>query len=70
MSEGSGQQMDGPVTFHGEVAADRAGSSCHIHFSLWRDGKNAFGGNTDLGPVKCSESFRWFLGAGSRTCPR
>jgi glutamine synthetase len=56
------EQMGHSVTFMAKFAAERAGSSCHVHFSLWRDGKNAFGGNTDLGPVKCSEWFRWFLG--------
>lgn len=42
------------VTFMAKIAADSAGSSCHIHFSLWRDGKNAF--------EKGSDVFRWFLG--------
>ena len=42
------------VTFMAKFAADRAGSSCHIHFSLWRDGKNAF--------EKGGDVFRWFLG--------
>src|SRR3989475_3750137 len=56
------EQMGRSVTFMAKFAADRAGSSCHVHFSLWRDGANAFGGNTELGPVKCSEWFRWFLG--------
>jgi glutamine synthetase len=42
------------VTFMAKLAADSAGSSCHIHFSLWRDGKNLFDGRSDL--------FRWFLG--------
>jgi glutamine synthetase len=55
-------QMGHSVTFMAKFAADRAGSSCHIHFSLWRDGKNALDGNTDVGPVKCSDTFRWFLG--------
>ena len=50
------------VTFMAKFAADRAGSSCHIHFSLWRDGKNAFAGDERFGPVKCSDVFRWFLG--------
>ena len=50
------------VTFMAKFAADRAGSSCHIHLSLWRDGTNAFAGDTALGPVKCSDTFRWFLG--------
>jgi glutamine synthetase len=42
------------VTFMAKFAADGAGSSCHIHFSLWRDGRNAFENGSDL--------FRWFLG--------
>ena len=42
------------LTFMAKLAADRAGSSCHIHCSLWRDGKNAFAGRSD--------AFRWFLG--------
>lgn len=50
------------VTFMAKFASDRAGSSCHIHFSLWRDGKNAFAGEDELGPVKCSTAFRHFLG--------
>jgi glutamine synthetase len=50
------------VTFMAKFAADRAGSSCHIHFSLWKDGKNAFAGTDKFGPVKCSETFRHFLG--------
>ena len=50
------------VTFMAKFAADRAGSSCHIHLSLWRDGKNAFPGDNEFGPVKCSDIFKYFLG--------
>jgi glutamine synthetase len=50
------------VTFMAKFDAARAGSSSHIHLSLWRDGRNAFAGEDQLGPVKCSELFRWFLG--------
>jgi glutamine synthetase len=50
------------VTFMAKFAADRAGSSCHLHLSLWRDGQNAFAGDTAFGPVACSDAFRWFLG--------
>lgn len=50
------------VTFMAKFAADRAGSSCHIHFSLWRNGQNAFAGENQFGPVKCTDEFRWFLG--------
>jgi glutamine synthetase len=42
------------VTFMAKFAADGAGSSCHIHLSLWNGGKNAFAGRSD--------AFRWFLG--------
>ncbi|HWQ36750.1 MAG TPA: glutamine synthetase family protein [Blastocatellia bacterium] len=55
-------QMGLSVTFMAKFAADRAGSSCHIHFSLWRDGRNLFAGENEFGPVRCSDEFRWFLG--------
>ena len=42
------------VTFMAKFAADGAGSSCHIHLSLGKDGKNAFEGRPD--------AFRHFLG--------
>ncbi|HKY66317.1 MAG TPA: glutamine synthetase, partial [Acidimicrobiales bacterium] len=35
---------------------------CHVHMSLWRDGVNAFAGDEELGPVRCSPTFRTFLG--------
>lgn len=50
------------VTFMAKVAATEAGSGCHIHFSLWRDKRNAFVGKKRLGPIECSDEFRWFLG--------
>lgn len=50
------------VTFMAKYATDQAGSSCHIHLSLWKDGKNAFAGDEQFGPVSCSSVFRWFLG--------
>ena len=48
------ESMGMSVTFMAKFAADGAGSSCHIHFSLWRDKKNVFEKGGDL--------FRWFLG--------
>jgi glutamine synthetase len=45
-----------------KYAEDRAGSSCHVHLSLWRDGQNAFAGDGGFGRVRCSDAFRWFLG--------
>src|SRR5205807_4452342 len=48
------EQQDLSVTFMAKFAADRAGSSCHVHMSLWRDARNVFAGE--------SEELRWFLG--------
>ncbi|TDE16789.1 glutamine synthetase family protein [Dyadobacter psychrotolerans] len=50
------------VTFMAKFVTDQAGSSSHIHMSLWKDGKNAFVGDQEFGPVKGSDIFRWFLG--------
>jgi glutamine synthetase len=55
-------RLGASVTFMAKVATEQAGSSCHVHMSLWRDGANAFAGDGDLGPVRCSDEFRWFLG--------
>ena len=61
--------MDISVTFMAKVGEDQAGSSCHIHMSLWKDGKNAFAGDQKLGPVECSDVFRWFLGGWIKHVP-
>ena len=50
------------VTFMAKYHEDRAGSSCHIHISLWKGNKNAFVGNKSFGPVKGSDIFKYFLG--------
>lgn len=50
------------VTFMAKFASDRAGSSCHIHLSLWNKDKNAFAGDQKIGPIQGSDVFRWFLG--------
>jgi glutamine synthetase len=55
-------QMGISVTFMAKFAANAAGSSCHIHLSLWRGDDNAFAGDQEFGPVRCSDAFRWFLG--------
>lgn len=47
------------VTFMAKFATDRAGSSCHVHMSLWRDDVNVFAGEAGSGE---SAEFRWFLG--------
>ncbi|MGZ8201800.1 MAG: aldehyde dehydrogenase family protein [Burkholderiales bacterium] len=35
------------VTFMAKFASGQAGSSCHIHLSMWRDQENAFAGGND-----------------------
>jgi glutamine synthetase len=55
-------QMGISVTFMAKYAANAAGSSSHIHLSLWTGEDNAFAGDEEFGPVRCSETFRWFLG--------
>jgi glutamine synthetase len=49
------------VTFMAKYSAEQAGSSCHVHLSLWQEGRNAFAGDKILGRVQCSDLFRWFL---------
>jgi glutamine synthetase len=52
------------ITFMAKWDERYAGSSCHIHMSLWdAKGKKAlFDGKNKLGPIRCSPIFRWFLG--------
>ena len=57
------------VTFMAKYHADSAGSSCHIHVSLWKDGENAFVGDEDFGQVKGSETFKHFLGGWLKYVP-
>ncbi|HUQ73541.1 MAG TPA: glutamine synthetase family protein [Burkholderiales bacterium] len=57
------------VTFMAKPDAEQAGSSCHIHLSLWRDGKNAFAGDKPLGRGMVSDAFRWFLGGWIKHVP-
>ena len=57
------------LTFMAKPFAGQAGSSCHIHFSLWHDGKNAFAGEQALGRAKVSDAFRWFLGGWIKHVP-
>jgi glutamine synthetase len=54
------------VTFMAKPHTDEAGSSCHVHFSLWRDGSNVFVGDQDMGGFSVSDEFRWFLGGWMR----
>jgi len=52
------------VTFMAKWRADLAGSSMHLHLSLWDQAgqKNLFPGQQQLGPIQASDTFRWFLG--------
>lgn len=56
------EQTGVSVTFMAKQASGQAGSGCHIHLSLWKGGRNAFDGGKQLGPVRGSDVFRWFLG--------
>jgi glutamine synthetase len=58
IAEGQGTS----VTFMAKPSMAEAGSSCHIHLSLWDENGNAFPGEIDAGPVRVSPVFRHFLG--------
>ena len=62
-------QMDIAVTFMAKCDEEQAGSSCHMHISLWKDGTNAFLGEQALGALQCSDTFRWFLGGWMQYTP-
>jgi len=55
-------QLGMSVTFMAKLSETQAGSSCHIHMSLWQGESNAFAGKKKLGAIECSDEFRWFLG--------
>ncbi len=57
------------VTFMAKYHEDRAGSSCHIHISLWKNGENAFAGDKAFGPIQGSDIFQWFLGGWIANAP-
>lgn len=52
------------ITFMAKWDERYAGSSCHIHISLWdKHGKTPlFAGDEELGRIRCSPVFRHFLG--------
>jgi glutamine synthetase len=52
------------VTFMAKWRPDLAGSSMHLHLSLWDNdtGQNVFPGAHKVGPIEVSDEFRWFLG--------
>jgi len=49
------------VTFMAKFSEKQAGSSSHVHLSLWNGKQNAFAGKNALGPVECSDVFPHFL---------
>lgn len=55
-------QLGMSVTFMAKPAAGGAGSSSHVHLSLWDGEQNTFAGAEQVGPVAASSTFRWFLG--------
>src|SRR5262249_2758149 len=52
------------VSFMAKVDERYAGSSSHLHLSLWdaQGTANVFSGDQEFGPVHGSDIFRWFLG--------
>lgn len=56
-------QNDVALTFMAKWDERYAGSSMHLHASLWDEsGKPLFPGSEPFGPVQSSPLFRWFLG--------
>ncbi len=55
-------QLGCSATFMAKPHADAAGSSCHVHISLWHGKQNAFAGDQDFEGIGCTDTFRWFLG--------
>jgi glutamine synthetase len=55
------------ITFMAKPHHDWIGSSCHIHSSLWREGENAFAGESDLfkqylaGQIACLKELAIFV---------
>jgi glutamine synthetase len=50
------------VTFMAKIDQAQAGSSCHMHLSLWHNGRSAFAGRKRASGVAGSDAFRYFLG--------
>ena len=66
-------QLGCSVTFMAKPDAAQAGSSSHLHVSLWREENgelvNAFPGEGNLAGIAGSDEFRWFLGGWMRYAP-
>ncbi|MEZ5375023.1 MAG: glutamine synthetase family protein [Acidimicrobiales bacterium] len=55
------------VSFMAKPDASQPGSSCHLHLSLWADGRNAFADPSR--PDGRGDAFRWFLGGWMQHTP-
>ena len=65
-----GDQLGVSVTFMAKPFTDATGSGCHLHLSMTdAAGKNAFVGDEQLGPVRCSPLFSSFLAGWLRYTP-
>ena len=66
-------QLGCSATFMAKLDATQAGSSSHLHVSLWTDSNgeltNAFAGDGHLAGKASSDLFRWFLGGWMRYAP-
>ena len=67
------ERLGASVTFMAKPDAEQAGSSSHLHVSLWqeKDGllSNTFSGDGRLAGIACSDEFRWFLGGWMKYVP-
>ncbi len=60
------------VCFMAKPDGNQPGNSCHIHLSLWADGKNVFAEDQSIRSDNSdgrSDLFRWFLGGWMRHLP-
>ena len=58
------------VTFMAKPFTDATGSGCHLHLSMTLpNGDNAFVGDEELGPIRCSPLFSSFLAGWLRYTP-
>lgn len=66
-------QLGCSATFMAKPDAAQAGSSSHLHVSLWSDQNgelsNVFAGSGKLAGIACSDVFGWFLGGLMRHTP-
>ena len=66
-------QLGCSATFMAKPDSAQAGSSSHLHVSLWSNNNgdltNAFPGEATLAGISCSDEFLWFLGGWMRYTP-